>query len=67
MRNFLISFHMYADDSQLYKSISPYIEEDQLTALMQLQNCISEINDWMNRSKLKLNEDKTEFLITGTS
>ena len=31
---------MYADDSQLYKSMSPNIEEDQLTAVMQLQNCI---------------------------
>ena len=36
IRNFLISFHMYADDSQLYKSVSPNIEEDQLTAVMQL-------------------------------
>ena len=42
-----------ADDSQLYKSVSPNIEENQLTAVMQLQNCISEISDWMNRNKLK--------------
>ena len=59
IRNFLISFHMYADDSQLYKSVSPNIEEDQLTAAIQLQNCTSEISDWMNRNKLKINEDKT--------
>ena len=58
---------MYADDSQLYISVSPNIEEDQLTAISQLQNCISEISDWMNKNKLKLNEDKTEFLIAGTS
>ena len=58
---------MYADNSQLYKSVSPNIEEDQLTAVMQLQNCISEINDWINRNRLKINEDKTEFLIAGTS
>ena len=37
IRNFLISFHMYLNDSQLYKSVSPNIEEDQLTAVMQLQ------------------------------
>ena len=67
IRNFLILFHMYADDSQLYKSVSPNIEEDQLTAVMQLRNCISEISDWMNRNKLKINENKTEFLIAGTS
>ena len=58
---------MCADDSQLYKSVTPNIEEDQLTAVMKLQNCISEISDWMNRDKLKINEDKTEFLIAGTS
>ena len=58
---------MYADDSQVYKSVSPNIEEDQLTAVMQLQNCISEISDWMNMNKLKINENKTEFLIAGTS
>ena len=34
---------------------------------MQLQNCIFEITDWMNRNKLKINESKTEFLIAGTS
>ena len=39
--NFLISCHMYADDSPLYESESSKIEEDQLTAVMQLQNCIS--------------------------
>ena len=38
IRYFLISFHMYADDSQLYKSVTPNIEEDQLLAVMQLQN-----------------------------
>ena len=67
IRNFLNSLHIYADESQLYKSISPDSDEDQLTAVMQLQNCISEESDWMNRNKLKINEDKTEFLITGTS
>ena len=40
LRNFLISFHMYADNSQLYKSISPDIDDHQLNAVIQLQNCI---------------------------
>ena len=38
-----------------------------MSDIMQLQNCISEISDWMNRNKLKLNEEKTKFLIAGTS
>ena len=56
IRNFLISFHMYADDSQLYKSVSPNIEEDQLAAVIQLQNCISDISYWMNGNMLKIND-----------
>ena len=60
-------FILYTDDSQLYKSVSPNIEEDQLTAVMHLQNCVSQIYDWMNWNKLKINEDKTEFLMAGTS
>ena len=28
---------------------------------------MSEISDWMNKNKLKINEDKTESLIAGTS
>ena len=57
IRNCLMSFHMYADDSHLYKSVSLNIEEDQLSAVIQLQNCISEINAWMNRNKFTINED----------
>ena len=32
----------------------------------QLENCIFDICDWMRRNALKLNEDKTEFVIFST-
>ena len=32
-----------------------------------MQNCIKEIGIWMNNNKLKLNHDKTEFIIFGSS
>ena len=67
IRLFLILFHMYADDSQLYKSISSTCEEDQQQGIRQLEECICEISDWMKKNKLKINEEKTEFLIVGTS
>ena len=35
-------------------------------AVHQLENCISDICDWMRRNALKLNEDKTEFVIFST-
>ena len=50
IRNFLISFYMYADDSQLYKSVSLNVEDDQLSFVIQHQNDISDISDWMNNN-----------------
>ena len=35
-------------------------------AVHQLENCIFDICDWMRRNALKLNEDKTEFVIFST-
>ena len=35
-------------------------------AVHQLENCIFDICDWMQRNALKLNEDKTEFVIFST-
>ena len=35
-------------------------------AVHQLENCIFDICDWMRHNALKLNEDKTEFVIFST-
>ena len=32
-----------------------------------MERCIEDIRDWMPNGKLKLNSDKTEFIINGTS
>ena len=48
-------FHFYADDSQLYTS-------DLVAAKQRLENCVADINLWMTANKLKLNNDKSEFL-----
>ena len=57
---------MYADDTQLYKSIDPSNFENQKQTAEQLQLCTSEISNWMSNNRLKLNDEKTEFLIAGT-
>ena len=36
---------------------------DSGVAIQKLELCISEIRSWMVKQKLKLNEDKTEFII----
>ena len=57
-----ISYHMYADDSQLYVDFSPC---DEKTALANLQQCIQEVREWLRENFLLLNENKTEVVIFG--
>ena len=59
--------HCYADDSQVYISFSPNDRAEQLAVVRNMENCIRDIRCWMLNNDLKLNDDKTEFLIIGTS
>ena len=54
-----LSYHFYADDSQLYLSIEPENVHD---LIFKVETCIAEINEWMLVNKLKCNNDKTEAL-----
>ena len=57
-----LSFHFYADDSQLYRSFACNDTSDLVAAKQRLENCVADINLWMTANKLKLNSDKSEFL-----
>ena len=50
-----ISYHMYADDSQLYVDFSPC---DEKTALANLQRYIQEVREWLRENFLLLNDKK---------
>ena len=58
-----ICHHLYADDRQSYLSIS---KTDPEMSLSLVQQCLHGVSDWMIASKLKLNPDKTEFILVGT-
>ena len=58
-----IRYHFYADDTQLYVQITP---ENFTTSFSILQNCFSDVQKWMASSRLKLNPDKTEFILFGS-
>ena len=55
-----INYHIYADDTQIYCSF----EIDSLNEVLdRVIKCISDIRSWMIMNKLKINDDKTEFLL----
>jgi dsDNA-binding SOS-regulon protein len=61
IRKHSIDFHCYADDTQLYISVSP----EDCSSTDKLLDCINNLNTWMAHNFLHLNQDKTEVLIIG--
>ena len=61
--NFDVTYHMYADNQQLYLSFHPSRMSSQDTCLEHLEAYIEEIRQWMSMNMLKLNKTKTEFIV----
>ena len=59
-----LSFHFYADDTQLYIS---FLAPDSSTALSTLSDTLENVHSWLTCNRLCLNPSKTEFLLIGTS
>ena len=59
---FSLSHHLYSDDTQLYTSFTVLNSN---SAIQKLQDCLTQIQSWMNHNKLKLNPSKTEFMLIG--
>ena len=58
-----LSFHLYADDTQLYVTVSPIDKINQIQAITKTESCIVDIKAWMTSNFLKFNENKTEVLV----
>ena len=58
-----IGFHFYADDTQLFVQLCP---KDASSMLQKLNSCLVDVQKWMSSSKLKLNPEKTEFIVFGS-
>ena len=58
-----IKFHFYADESQVYIHL---YQKNASAAFEKLNRCLDDVKEWMSTSKLKLNPDKTEFIIFGS-
>ncbi len=51
IRKYGISFHCYADDTQLYISTRP----DEIKKISKLTECVKNVKDWMTNNFLLLN------------
>ena len=58
-----INHHFYADDTQLYITLTP---TNFSHSIQKLKNCLSDIQNFMSANKLKLNPEKTEFILIGS-
>ena len=55
----------YVDDHSLLKSFKPSEHGAETGAILMLKNAITNIGMWMSQMRLKLNQDKTEFIMFG--
>ena len=57
-------YHKYADDTEISDSAPP---SDFTSAQSNIQSCISNTLSWMQNNKLKLDTEKTEMMLVGSS
>ena len=58
-----INVHLYAEDTQRNLAFSPHSDEDTTQAVTRIQDCVAELQDWININKLKFNATKTEIIV----
>lgn len=66
-RSHNLSFHFYADDTQLYITFKTSCPSEMETSKARLESCVNAIDSWMLHNKLKLNKDKSELLVLSSS
>ena len=62
-----LTFHLYADDTQLYLAFKPSEPSSIDNNISRLEKCVEDIRAWMKLNLLKLNDDKTELITSRPS
>ena len=60
-----LNYHVYADDTQLYITFKSS-QKPANSCITMLEKCIQDIRSWMRQNFLKLNDEKTEFVLFGS-
>ena len=63
LRRHRVSFHCYADDTQIYVPI----KINDSSALSSLLGCLDGVKFWLDQNFLFLNENKTEIIVFGST
>ena len=63
LRSLEINFHFYADDCQLYITFDPKADDGLMLARKKMEETVSTVHNWMTTHYLKMNPDKTEYMI----
>ena len=58
-----LTYHLYADDTQLYMAFKPSDATSKCDAKSRIEACVADIRIWINDNSLKLNDNKTELLV----
>ena len=58
-----LTFHLYADDTQLYLAFKLSKPSSIVNNISRFEKCVDDIRAWMKLNLLKLNDDKTELLV----
>ncbi len=56
----------FADDNGLYLSISPIDKDAQEETVLKVSKCIEKVKEFMLVNRLKINDDKTVFMLLGS-
>ena len=59
----ILLYHPFADDAQLHVSFNTDCCADLDEAKFRVERCVEEIDLWMCKNLLKLNQDKTEHVV----
>ena len=61
-----LTLHGFADDHTVGTKFKPGDWGDEVRCMDELEKCTTDLKVWLNENRLKMNNNKTEFIIFGS-